>query len=119
MAALKQRNLLRTLAETERLGPVEVRRGGKRLISYSCNDYLNLSQHPKIKAAAKGSEHPPLEPKLVRGGSEGDAAVDRLEPQVGAAFAQGAFHPAPGPARRGWSPVITRSTPCWRKNWRR
>ena len=52
MAALKQRNLLRTLAETERLGPVEVRRGGKRLISYSCNDYLNLSQHPKIKAAA-------------------------------------------------------------------
>ena len=52
LAALKQRNLLRTLAETERLGPVEVRRGGKRLISYSCNDYLNLSQHPKIKAAA-------------------------------------------------------------------
>ena len=52
MAGLKQRNLLRTLAETERLGPVEVRRGGKRLISYSCNDYLNLSQHPKLKAAA-------------------------------------------------------------------
>ena len=52
LAGLKQRNLLRTLAETERLGPVEVRRGGKRLISYSCNDYLNLSQHPKLKAAA-------------------------------------------------------------------
>ena len=52
LAALKQRNLLRTLAETERLGPVEVRRGDKRLISFSCNDYLNLSQHPKIKAAA-------------------------------------------------------------------
>ncbi len=52
LAALKQRNLLRTLAETERLGPVEVQRGAKRLISFSCNDYLNLSQHPKIKAAA-------------------------------------------------------------------
>lgn len=27
-------------------------RGGKRLISFSCNDYLNLSQHPDVKAAA-------------------------------------------------------------------
>jgi len=52
LAALKQRNLLRTLIETERLGPVEVKRGGKRLISFSCNDYLNLSQHQAIKAAA-------------------------------------------------------------------
>ncbi len=52
LAALKQRNLLRTLAETERTGPVEVLRHGKRLVSFSCNDYLNLSQHPKIKAAA-------------------------------------------------------------------
>lgn len=52
LAALKQRNLLRTLVETERDGPIEVLRGGKRLISFSCNDYLNLSQHPTIKAAA-------------------------------------------------------------------
>ncbi len=52
LAALKQRNLLRTLAETERTGPVEVLRNGKRLISFSCNDYLNLSRHPEIKAAA-------------------------------------------------------------------
>ena len=52
LAALKQRNLLRTLIETERLGPVEVKRNGKRLISFSCNDYLNLSQHQAIKAAA-------------------------------------------------------------------
>lgn len=52
LAALQQRNLLRTLAETERIGPIEVLRGEKRLISFSCNDYLNLSQHPDIKAAA-------------------------------------------------------------------
>ncbi len=52
LAALEQRNLRRTLAETERVGPIEVMRGGRRLISFSCNDYLNLSQHPDIKAAA-------------------------------------------------------------------
>ena len=52
LAALEQRNLRRTLIETERLGLVEVKRRGKRLISFSCNDYLNLSQHQAIKAAA-------------------------------------------------------------------
>ena len=52
LAALEQRNLRRWLAETERLGPVEVMRDGRRLISFSCNDYLNLSQHPEIKKAA-------------------------------------------------------------------
>ncbi len=43
---------MRRLSETERLSPVEVLRDGKRLISFSCNDYLNLTQHPYIKAAA-------------------------------------------------------------------
>ena len=33
LAALEQRNLRRTLIETERLGPVEVKRRGKRLIA--------------------------------------------------------------------------------------
>ena len=52
LRALEQRNLRRWLAETERVGPIEVMRNGRRLISFSCNDYLNLSQHPEIKRAA-------------------------------------------------------------------
>ncbi|MFQ5765080.1 MAG: aminotransferase class I/II-fold pyridoxal phosphate-dependent enzyme [Rhodospirillales bacterium] len=52
LAALEQRSLRRTLTETERVGPIEVLRGGRRLVSFSCNDYLNLSQHPDIKRAA-------------------------------------------------------------------
>ncbi|HBC08838.1 MAG TPA: 8-amino-7-oxononanoate synthase, partial [Rhodospirillaceae bacterium] len=32
---------------------MEVLRGGRRLVSFSCNDYLNLSQHPALKQAAK------------------------------------------------------------------
>src|SRR5262252_5257651 len=52
LAALDRSNLHRILAETERLNGVWVERGGRRLISFCCNDYLNLSQHPVIKAAA-------------------------------------------------------------------
>jgi len=52
LAALEERNLRRRLTVTERSGPIEVIRNGNRLTSFSCNDYLNLSQHPKIKAAA-------------------------------------------------------------------
>jgi 8-amino-7-oxononanoate synthase len=52
LAALDRDNLHRVLAETERLDGVFVERAGRRLISFCCNDYLNLSQHPAIKAAA-------------------------------------------------------------------
>jgi 8-amino-7-oxononanoate synthase len=52
LAALDRDNLHRVLAETERLDGVWVERGGRRLISFCCNDYLNLSQHPALKAAA-------------------------------------------------------------------
>src|SRR5215468_1827461 len=49
---LDRNNLHRVLAETDRLDGVWVERAGKRLISFCCNDYLNLSHHPAIKAAA-------------------------------------------------------------------
>jgi 8-amino-7-oxononanoate synthase len=52
LEALDRDNLHRVLAETERLDGVWVERAGRRLISFCCNDYLNLTQHPAIKAAA-------------------------------------------------------------------
>jgi len=51
LAALDRGALRRTLVETAR-GALYVERNGRRLLSFSCNDYLNLSQHPEIKAAA-------------------------------------------------------------------
>src|SRR5215471_14348417 len=52
LEALDRDNLHRVLAETERLDGVFVERAGRRLLSFCCNDYLSLSQHPAIKAAA-------------------------------------------------------------------
>ena len=49
---LSQRSLLRTLVETNRTDDIWAVRGGRRLLSFSCNDYLNLSHHPAVKAAA-------------------------------------------------------------------
>ncbi len=50
--ALETAHLRRVLAETAREDGIWVTRGGKRLLSFSCNDYLNLTHHPKVKAAA-------------------------------------------------------------------
>jgi 8-amino-7-oxononanoate synthase len=53
LAALEDVRLRRTPAVTARDG-IYAQRGNRRLISFSCNDYLNLSQHPAvIKAAAE------------------------------------------------------------------
>jgi len=50
--ALSAQSLRRTLKPTHRLDGVMVERGGRRLVSFSCNDYLALTHHPAVKAAA-------------------------------------------------------------------
>jgi 8-amino-7-oxononanoate synthase len=49
---LKRRHLYRALSETMREDGIWLEREGRQLLSFSCNDYLNLTQHPAIKAAA-------------------------------------------------------------------
>ncbi len=49
---LKRRHLYRALNETVREDGIWIERNGRRLLSFSCNDYLNLTQHPAIKQAA-------------------------------------------------------------------
>ena len=49
---LQHRHLRRTLIETTRGDGLWVERDGRRLLSFSCNDYLNLTQHPAVKQAA-------------------------------------------------------------------
>ncbi len=52
LEGLERQTLRRRLTPTRRLDGLWVERGGRRLLSFSCNDYLNLSHHPKVKAAA-------------------------------------------------------------------
>jgi 8-amino-7-oxononanoate synthase len=51
LAILDAAGLRRSPVETERDGIWAVR-GERRLLSFSCNDYLNLTQHPAVVAAA-------------------------------------------------------------------
>src|ERR1700759_1370382 len=52
LESLEQAHLLRSLVPTGRADGLWVERNGRRLLSFSCNDYLGLTQHPELKAAA-------------------------------------------------------------------
>ncbi len=55
LAGLEDRGLRRRLYETDRFSDTHVRRAGRELISFCCNDYLNLSHHPQVIAAANAA----------------------------------------------------------------
>jgi hypothetical protein len=48
--------LRRRLVDSPREDGVWIVRDGRRLLSFSCNDYLNLTQHPAIKAAVERAD---------------------------------------------------------------
>jgi 8-amino-7-oxononanoate synthase len=52
LAELDAKSLRRKLATTVRTQGTQVRRGGRTLVSFSCNDYLGLAADPRVKAAA-------------------------------------------------------------------
>jgi 8-amino-7-oxononanoate synthase len=49
---LEQSHLRRSLVPTGRSEGLWLTRNGRKLLSFSCNDYLGLSHHPDLKAAA-------------------------------------------------------------------
>jgi 8-amino-7-oxononanoate synthase len=52
LGRLDRARLRRRLVDTARTDGLWASRQGRRLLSFSCNDYLNLSQHEAIKEAA-------------------------------------------------------------------
>ncbi|NIW24856.1 MAG: aminotransferase class I/II-fold pyridoxal phosphate-dependent enzyme, partial [Gammaproteobacteria bacterium] len=52
LANLETRELRRTLVETSRAAEAHAIRGSNELVSFACNDYLGLSQHPDVIEAS-------------------------------------------------------------------
>lgn len=53
LTSLEGAGLRRRLIETDRTDTIRVVRGGRTLLSFCCNDYLNLSHHPEVIRAAQ------------------------------------------------------------------
>ena len=85
LADLKARGILRTLKPTRRLDGLWVERAGRRYLSFSCNDYLNLSHHPLVKAAAAEAA---LEYGAGAGGSRLISGDHPLMPELEARLAR-------------------------------
>jgi len=49
---LERTSLRRALVDTTRVTAIWLLRNGRRLLSFCCNDYLNLTHHPAVKEAA-------------------------------------------------------------------
>lgn len=52
LGELQRASLRRALVDTTRTSGIWVLRNGRRLLSFCCNDYLNLTHHPVVKEAA-------------------------------------------------------------------
>jgi 8-amino-7-oxononanoate synthase len=52
LGELEGRSLRRALVDTTRVTGIWLLREGRRLLSFSCNDYLNLAHHPAVQNAA-------------------------------------------------------------------
>ena len=52
LGELERSSLRRALVDTTRVTAIWLLRNGRRLLSFCCNDYLNLSHHPAVKEAA-------------------------------------------------------------------
>ncbi|MFE1601994.1 aminotransferase class I/II-fold pyridoxal phosphate-dependent enzyme [Methylobacterium sp. ID0610] len=53
LAGLDEAGLRRRLVPTARTGGARAERGGRPVVSFSCNDYLGLATHPAVIAAAR------------------------------------------------------------------
>ena len=56
LASLEAKHLRRKLVDTTREDSIWLVRDGRKLLSFSCNDYLNFTQHPAVQEAANAAK---------------------------------------------------------------